>query len=57
VRIVLPGKTIALPAEASAAVHGLHTAGHPAGALPGLDSESSLVISRRLLREAVIVPR
>jgi len=57
VRIVLPGKTIALPAEASAAVHGLRTAGHPAGALPGLDSESSLVISRRLLREAVIVPR
>ena len=57
VRIVLPRKTIALPAEASAAVHALRAQDHPAGALPGLDQESSLVVSRRLLREGVLVPR
>ena len=57
VRIVLTRKTITLPAEASAAVHALHGQDHRAGALPGLDAESSLVISRRLLREGVLVPR
>ncbi len=57
VRIVLPRKTISLPAEASAAVHALRAQDHPAGALPGLDQQSSLVVSRRLLREGVLVPR
>lgn len=57
VRIVLTGKTIALPAEASAAVHALRAHDHRAGALTGLDAESSLVISRRLMREGVLVPR
>ncbi|MFE1664497.1 cupin domain-containing protein [Microbacterium sp. P02] len=57
VRIVMARKTVALPAEASVAVHTLTTSDHPAGRLPGLDPESSLVISRRLLREGVLVPR
>ncbi len=57
VRIVLRRKTVALPAEASAAVHALRERDHAAGALPGLDTESSLVVSRRLLREGVLVPR
>ena len=57
VRIVLPHKTIALPAEASAAVHSVREHDQLAGALPGLDPESSLVVSRRLLREGVLVPR
>jgi ribosomal protein L16 Arg81 hydroxylase len=57
VRIVLPHKTIALPAEASAAVHSVREHDQLAGALPGLDPESSLVVSRRLLREGVLVAR
>lgn len=57
VRIVLTAKTIALPAEASAAVHAVRAHDHPAGALPGLDTDSSLVISRRLLREGVLTAR
>jgi hypothetical protein len=57
VRIVMRRKTVALPAEAAAAVHSLRERDHAAGALPGLDAESSLVVSRRLLREGVLVPR
>ncbi|GAA1998936.1 cupin domain-containing protein [Microbacterium pumilum] len=57
VRIVLPHKTIGLPAEASGAVHALRERDQPAGALPGLDPGSSLVVSRRLLREGVLVAR
>ena len=56
VRIVLPRKTISLPAEASAAVHALRAQDQPAGAFPGCP-ESSLVVSRRLLREGVLVAR
>jgi ribosomal protein L16 Arg81 hydroxylase len=56
VRIVLPAKTISLPAEASAAVSALRERDQSAGSLPGLDAESSLVVTRRLLREGVIVP-
>ena len=57
VRIVMRRKTVALPAEAATAVHSLRERDHAAGALPGLDAESSLVVSRRLLREGVLVPR
>ncbi len=57
VRIVLLRKTITLPAEASAAVHALAERDQLAGALPGLDADSSLVVSRRLLREGVVVAR
>ena len=57
VRIVLPRKTITLPAEASTAVHALRERDHAAGSLPGLDPQSSLVVARRLLREGVVVPR
>jgi Cupin superfamily protein len=57
VRIVLPSKTISLPAEASAAVHALSRADHYVGSLPDLDEESALVVVRRLLREGVLVPR
>ena len=57
VHIVLPRKTITLPAEASSAVHALRERDHSAGSLPGLDPQSSLVVARRLLREGVLVPR
>lgn len=57
VRIVLARRTISLPAEASAALHALRAGDHAAGELPGLDPDSSLVVSRRLLREGVLVPR
>lgn len=57
VRIVLRRKTVALPVEASSAVQSLREVDHPAGELPGLDRDSSLVVSRRLLREGVLVRR
>ncbi|WP_431803473.1 cupin domain-containing protein [Microbacterium sp. bgisy203] len=57
VHIVLPDRTITLPAEASAAIHALTSADHAAGSLPALDPDSSLVVSRRLVREAVLVVR
>ena len=55
-RIRLRTATITLPAEAAPAVRALRAAPQGAGALPGLDAESSLVVSRRLLREGVVVP-
>jgi hypothetical protein len=56
VHIVLREKTISLPSEASAAVRALVAgAPTPAGQLPGLDASSSLVVARRLIREAVLV--
>lgn len=55
VRIVLPRATITLPAEASEAVHALRASDQRAGSLPGLDPASSLVVTRRLLREGVVV--
>ncbi len=58
VRIVLGGTTIGLPVEAAEAVRALALGDEfAAGALPGLDAESSLVVSRRLLREGVLVLR
>lgn len=57
VHILLPGRTITLPAEASTAIHALTAGDLAAGELPGLDPGSSLVVSRRLLREAVLVAR
>jgi hypothetical protein len=57
VRMILPGKTITLPLEAAPAVRALRHSDLAAGSLPGLDPQSSLVVSRRLLREGVIVPR
>ena len=57
VHIVLAHKTVVLPAEASAAVHSLLENDSPAGSLPGLDADSSLVVTRRLLREGVLVAR
>jgi hypothetical protein len=57
VRIVMRRTTVTLPAEASTAVHSLRAGDHAAGALPGLDPDSSLVVARRLLRDGVLVPR
>ncbi len=57
VRLGLRGTTISLPAECSAAVIQLH-AGKVCrvGELAGLDTESAIVVTRRLLREGVLVP-
>ncbi|MCS5718435.1 cupin domain-containing protein [Herbiconiux sp. CPCC 205763] len=67
VRIVTPSKTVALPREAEAAVRRLH-AGGSGGAdaardgsvvladLPGLDLDDAIVVTRRLLREGILVP-
>jgi hypothetical protein len=58
VSLQLPGKTVTLPAEATAALEQL-LVGDPlqAGGLTGLDSASSLVVARRLVREGVLVVR
>jgi len=58
VSLQLPGKTITLPAEATAALAQV-IAGDTlqAGGLTGLDSASSLVVARRLVREGVLVVR
>jgi hypothetical protein len=57
VRIV-GSKTITLPIEAAEAVRALALGDEfTAGALPGLDPGSSLVVTRRLLREGVLVLR
>ena len=58
VSIVLRSKTVSLPLEAADAVE-LLCAGESAtaGHLQGLDRESSLVVSRRLLREAILITR
>jgi hypothetical protein len=57
VRIRTSAKTVALPAEAEAAVRRLHEGG-PAtvGDLPSLDADSAVVVVRRLLREGILVP-
>lgn len=57
-RIVLTTRTVSLPAEASPAVLAL-TGGATvsAGNLVGLDSQSSLVVARRLVREGILVLR
>lgn len=57
IRILLRTSTLTLPAEAAPAIRALRAAPQAAGALPGLDSDSSLVVTRRLLREGVVVPR
>ncbi|MCU1420770.1 MAG: cupin [Microbacteriaceae bacterium] len=58
VRILLGAKTIALPIEAAEAVRALALGDEfTAGALPGLDPDSSVVVTRRLLREGVLVLR
>ena len=57
IRILLRTTTVTLPAEAAPAIRALRAAPQSAGALPGLDAESSLVVSRRLLREGVVVLR
>jgi len=57
VRIRTSAKTVALPAEAEAAVRRLHDGGEVAVAeLPGLDAASAVVVVRRLLREGILVP-
>ncbi|MEO7006254.1 MAG: cupin domain-containing protein [Terrimesophilobacter sp.] len=54
--IELASKTVTLPIEAAASLTTLHGGGtEKAGSLPGLDAASSLVVTRRLLREAILV--
>ena len=56
VAIFLSGRSIRLPAVASDAVARLVSgAVEPAGALAGLDEHDSLVVTRRLVREGVLV--
>ena len=58
VALVLPGKTIRLPAEAGDALAAVLTGDTVrAGDLPGLDPASALVVARRLVREGVLVVR
>ncbi|MEF2976716.1 cupin domain-containing protein [Subtercola sp. YIM 133946] len=57
VRITAGGRTLVLPAEAAQAVERLAQGDAIAvDELPGLDTESAIVVVRRLLREAIIVP-
>ena len=57
-RVILAAKTVTLPVECADALIRLRS-GDPvaAGALPGLDAESSLVVARRLVREGILVVR
>jgi len=58
VRLMLPGKTVQLPAEARDALTAVLTGDTVrAGDLPGLDPASALVVARRLVREGVLVVR
>ncbi|MBB1034312.1 cupin [Dietzia sp. CQ4] len=53
----LPTKSISFPAVCEPALHAvLEGAPVSAGTLPGLDAADGLVVLRRLLREAVLVP-
>ncbi len=58
VSIILPTKTVTLPIESVEAIRMLRS-GAPAtaGSLPGLDPTSSVVVTRRLVREGILVPR
>jgi hypothetical protein len=57
VRIAVGGRTVVLPREAAPAIERLYE-GSPVAVdeLPGLDADSALVVVRRLLREAIVVP-
>ena len=58
VRLVLLDRTITLPTSAADAIK-VVLAGHPfaPAELPGLDPDGQLTLTRRLLREGVLVPR
>jgi len=57
VELVLPGRTLTLPALTEAALRQVLAAEPVAVAdLPGLDPDDAVVLVRRLLREAVVVP-
>ncbi|MEJ3749270.1 cupin domain-containing protein [Actinomycetes bacterium KLBMP 9797] len=50
-------RTVSLPGECAPAVRALLSGGtHRIGDLPGLDDHSRLVVARRLLREAILIP-
>nr|WP_231121715.1 cupin domain-containing protein [Motilibacter peucedani] len=57
VQLVLPGRSLTLPADTAAAVDAL-LSGETflAAELPGLDEADGVVLVRRLLREGVVVP-
>jgi hypothetical protein len=56
VHIVFGARTVTLPVEAGDAIESLAAGvAAPATALVGLDAESSLVVSRRLVREGILV--
>ncbi|WEO78897.1 cupin domain-containing protein [Cryobacterium sp. SO2] len=58
VSLLLPGKSLTLPAEATDALTQVLAGGTvQAGGLDGLDTASSLVVARRLVREGVLVVR
>jgi hypothetical protein len=58
IALVLPGKTLTLPIEATEALMQILVGQTlQAGGLNGLDAASSLVVARRLVREGVLVVR
>lgn len=54
--LTLPGRTVMLPAFTEQAVRRLMAGPSTPAELPGLDSDSALVLARRLLREGVLLP-
>jgi lysine-specific demethylase/histidyl-hydroxylase NO66 len=52
----VPGRTVTMPAFTEAALRRLLAGPCTPGDLPGLDEESALVLSRRMLREGVVLP-
>jgi ribosomal protein L16 Arg81 hydroxylase len=56
VALRLPDRTVSMPAMCEPAVRALLTSAARVRDLPGLDEHDALVLARRLLREAVVVP-
>jgi ribosomal protein L16 Arg81 hydroxylase len=56
VSLALPDRTISLPMACAAAVRAALAGPCRVGDLPGLDDHDRLVLVRRLLREAVVIP-
>ena len=55
-RLVLPGRTVTLPAFVEPALCALLAGPCTPGELPELDEESALVLARRMLREGAVLP-
>lgn len=54
--LTVPGRTITLPGFTAPALHRLLASPVTPAELPGLDTDSALVLCRRMLREGIVLP-